>query len=364
MTEDEIDKLTTRLRAVSGRPMDASSPVLHTELEEFGVRVCGIRPPSTYRGTGFAFRRRKSEPWTLAEMINVGMLDSKTAGLLSYLIDGQNSLLITGPRSSGKTSLLTSLLLEIPQNMRIIIIEDTPEIPIDALRDLGFKIEHMKTEAFSKGFELSTEDALRTSLRLGESVLVIGEVRGKEARALFEAMRVGASGNVVIGTIHGSSSYDTWDRVVNDLGVPSTSFKAVDSIINLGTIRKGDSVKRDKRLLDITEVGKDWINDPKKQMKPVVEYNRRSNRWKVKNNNATIRKIAEMKGLGLHKMKRNLETRGKIKNDLVKAVKKNPKTITAKFVVSSNNKFIELASKTDNYNKVYREWKKWFNSVI
>ncbi|MFQ5647986.1 MAG: ATPase, T2SS/T4P/T4SS family, partial [Candidatus Aenigmatarchaeota archaeon] len=177
MTRDEIDKLSARLRAMSGRPFDASTPVLHAELEDFGVRVCGICQPSTYRGTGFAFRRRKNKPWTLPEFINARMIDAQTAGLLSFLLDGQNSLLITGPRSSGKTSLLTSLLLEIPQNLRIILIEDTPEIPVHALKKLGFKIEHLKTEAFAKGFELSTTDALRTSLRLGDSVLVIGEVK-------------------------------------------------------------------------------------------------------------------------------------------------------------------------------------------
>lgn len=365
MTDDEIDKLTTRLRAISGRPMDASSPVLHAELEEFGVRVCGIRPPSTYRGTGFAFRRRKTEPWTLTELMSVGMLDGKTAGFLSYLIDGQNSLLITGPRSSGKTSLLTALLLEIPQNFRIIVIEDTPEIPIDSLRKLGFKIEHMKTEAFAKGFELSTEDALRTSLRLGDSVLVIGEVRGREARALFEAMRVGASGNVVLGTIHGSSAYDTWDRVVNDLGVPPTSFKALNNIITLGTIRFGDSMSRQKKLLDIVEIGKNWKDDPKRQMKTIVEYNRRTHRWRTRFSfSRTVRKISESKCQSLHKAKRSLEVRTRIKKELLNASKKNPELISAKYVVAANNKFIEIASKTDNYSRVYREWVKWLRSVI
>ncbi|MEM7814806.1 MAG: type II/IV secretion system ATPase subunit, partial [Candidatus Aenigmatarchaeota archaeon] len=228
MTAAELDKLATRIRMVSGRPLDASSPVLHAELENLGVRVAGICPPSTYDGTGFAFRRRKSSPWTLPEFVQAGMLDAKTAGLLSFLVDGQCTMLITGARASGKTSLLSALLLEVPQSTRIIVIEDTPEIPVETLHKHGFKIEHLKTEAWAKGFELSAEDALRTSLRLGESTLVLGEVRGPEARALFEAMRIGAAGNVVLGTIHGSSAYDTWDRVVNDLGVPSSSFKAVD----------------------------------------------------------------------------------------------------------------------------------------
>ncbi|HLD42004.1 MAG TPA: ATPase, T2SS/T4P/T4SS family, partial [archaeon] len=106
ITNEEIEKLSTRLRALSKRPLDASSPVLHTELEDLGVRVCGICEPSTYKGTGFAFRKRKPVPWTLAELVDAKMLNSEAAGFLSYLAENQNSILITGPRSSGKTSLL------------------------------------------------------------------------------------------------------------------------------------------------------------------------------------------------------------------------------------------------------------------
>ena len=65
---------------------------------------------------------------------------------------------------------------------------------------------------------------------MGDSA-IIGEVRSKEAKVLYEAMRVGAAGNVVLGTIHADSAYAVWDRVVNDLGVPTTSFKATDLVV-------------------------------------------------------------------------------------------------------------------------------------
>ncbi len=358
VTKEEIDKLSTRLRAVSGRPFDSSSPVLHTELEEFGVRVCGICQPSTYRGTGFAFRRRKSNPWTLPEFISAGMMDAYTAGLLSFLIDGQNSMLITGPRASGKTSLMTALMLEMQQNSRVILIEDTPEIPVDSMRSMGFKVEHLKTEAFAKGFELSTEDALRTSLRLGESILVIGEVRGKEARALFEAMRVGAAGNVVLGTVHGSGPYDTWDRVVNDLGVPSTSFKAVDMIISTGAIRFGEDTKRHRRLLNISEVGKGWKAEPK--FSNMVEYKRSGNSWKATlASSETIRKVADVKGLTLKQAMENISVRARIKQDLAELGKKGPELMGAGWTVRANNEFFRLASGTTDYKEVYAKWSKW-----
>ena len=364
VTKSEIERLSTRLRSVSGRPLDASAPVLHTEMEEFGVRVCGVTQPSTYRGTGFAFRRRKSEPWTLSQFMERGMLDGKTAGLLSFLLDGQNSLLVTGPRSSGKTSLMTALLLEIPQNLRIILIEDTPEIPVEAMKELGFKIEHLKTEAFAKGFELTAEDALRTSLRLGESVLVLGEVRGPEARALFEAMRVGAAGNVVLGTIHGSSPYDTWDRVVNDLGVPNTSFKAVDLVLSTGTIRFGDNIRRHRRLLRVTEVGDKWTKEPK--FRDLVSYTRKGDKWKVDiKGGEKLAKATAMKGLGMKKIQENIAVRARMKEDLVRMAKRlgKPELTGPEWTVRANNRFFKLASESSDYARVYRKWAKWLKET-
>ncbi len=366
MSKDGIEKLSTRLRAISGRPMDASSPVLHAEIEEFGVRVAGITEPSTYKGVGFAFRRRKSSPWTLTEFVAAGMLDPMAAGLLSFVIDGKCSVLVVGPRASGKTSMLTAMLLEIPQSTRIILIEDTPEIPVSSLYGLGFKIEHLKTEAFAKGFELSTEDALRTSLRLGESTLVIGEVRGKEARALFEAMRVGAAGNVVLGTIHGSSAYDTWDRVVNDLGVPSSSFKAVDLIVTTGAIRHGEDLSRHRRLLGITEVGKNWTGEPDKAFHELLKYFRTGDKWKFANlkKSETIKKIAEVKGISVGDAIRNIKTRAKIKQTLVKFSKKYPDLTNSEWNTQSNIAYVRFFSGTKNYNKAFKKWLAWLKEKL
>ncbi len=358
VTKEEIEKLSTRLRALSKRPLDASSPVLHTELEDLGVRVCGICEPSTYRGTGFAFRKRKPIPWTLAELVHTKMLNSDAAGFLSYLAENQNSILITGPRSSGKTSLLTALIMEMPRSSRIILIEDTPEIPVEALRSLGFKIEHLKTEAFAKGFEISTEDALRTSLRLGDSILVIGEVRGKEAKALFEAMRIGASGNVVLGTIHGSNPYDTFDRVVNDLGVPKTSFKAVDFIVTAGLVKKGDSLSRKRRLLGISEVTKNWSEEPK--FRDLVSYSSYTDKWKTGlKKSEKLKLIASMKSLKFNEVLRGIKAKAQLKSDLVKLGKKSKKYLGPAYTVNSNSVFSKMAGETKNYKKITKDSSLW-----
>ena len=366
LSSEDLEKLSTRLRAVSGRPFDASSPVLHAELEDFGVRVAGIREPCTYSGTGFAFRRRKETPWTLGDFMRVGMLSPEAAGLLSFLMDGHASLLVVGPRSSGKTSLMTSLLLEVNQNNRIILIEDTPETPVAYLRGLGYKLEHLKIEAFAKGYELSAEDALRTSLRLGESILVLGEVRGQEAKALFEAMRVGAVGNVVIGTVHGSSPYDVWDRITNDLGVPSTSFKAADIILTTGLMRKGDSPERLRRLTGITEVLKDWHDEPK--FRELMTYRRGRDSLKIEDlwQSDTIRRIAQLKGFSKKQALDNIKARIDMRKALLKAAQKRPELLSAEWTVAANNAWLNAvkARKRTDYTKALASWKDWLESAM
>lgn len=373
-TYTQLEKLSSRFRAMSARPFDESSPVLHTALQELGVRVTGICEPLTFKGKGFAFRRHRPEPWTLASFVGVKMMDAKTAGLLSFLVDGQCSLLVTGSRGSGKTSLLSALIPEIPRKFRTIIIEDTPELPVQALKSVGYNIQHIQieptlSEKTEKGHEMTAEEALRTSLRLGESVLILGEVRGPEARVLFEAMRIGAAGNVVMGTVHGSSAYDTWDRIVNDLGVPSTSFKAADIIISTASLREEDITKRKRRLMSVTEVRKHWSRDPSKEkgFRDIVKYDRKRDSWKVEiGRSEVIKKIARMKGMTMQRVRENIETRATIISELASAFENVPleaEIRTWSHYLKLSEEQLKKKKKVD-HKKLRKEMKKWIKATF
>ena len=265
-TENEANGLISKLRAMSSRPFDEAHPVLDYDLPDLETRVAVIGPPLSPSSSAFAFRLHKLTPWTLEQFIDVNYINPLAAGLLSFFVDMQATTLISGSRGSGKTSLLQAIMLEIPQNSRIIVQEDTLEIPVTYMKDIGFNIQRLKTRSPISVSVTETEvdpaEALRTALRLGDSALVIGEVRSKEAKVLYEAMRVGAAGNVVLGTIHADSAYAVWDRVVNDLKVPTTSFKATDIIVVAKPIRFKGSLSRHRRVVEITEVKKHWNNDP------------------------------------------------------------------------------------------------------
>lgn len=268
-TQNEAESWASKLRMISGRPLDEANPILDTELELPGARtrVAVIGPPLNPSGLGYAFRRHRDKPWTLPLFVKTGMVNALAAGMLSFLIDGSRTMLIAGTRSAGKTSLLASLMIEIMRKYRIITVEDTLELPTNSLRNLGYNIQPMKVaSALTSGStEVSASEGIRSTLRLGDSSLIVGEVRSEEARALYEAMRVGALANVVAGTIHGDSPYGVFDRVCNDLQVPRTSFKATDLVVVANPIRSPDGLHRWRRVTQITEIRKDWNEDPSRE---------------------------------------------------------------------------------------------------
>ena len=265
-TPPESESWASKLRLISGRPLDEANPILDTglELPNASARIAVIGPPLNPNGLAFAFRRHRDKPWTLPLFIKYRMVTPLAAGIMSFLIDGARTILVAGTRSAGKTSFLSSLLVEIMRRYRLITVEDTLELPTGSLRQLGYNIQPMKVaSALTRGTsEVTAAEGIRTTLRMGDSSLIVGEVRSDEARALYEAMRVGALANVVAGTIHGDSPYGVFDRVVNDLNVPRTSFKATDIIIVANPIRSPDGLHRWRRITQITEIRKHWEEDP------------------------------------------------------------------------------------------------------
>ena len=269
-SREDAESWASKFRLISGRPLDEANPVLDTELDlpDARARAAIVTSPLNPHGLAFAFRRHRDKPWTFALFVNNGMMNAMAAGLLSFLIDSGRSIIFGGTRSSGKTSLLGSALIELMRRHRVLTIEDTLELPGRAMRHLGFNIQQMKVRSAltQGGTEMGAEEGIRTALRMGDSALIVGEIRSQEAKALYEAMRIGALANVVAGTIHGDSPYGVFDRVVNDLEVPTTSFKATDIIVISNPIRTPDGLHSVRRVLSITEVRKHWTKDPNQEM--------------------------------------------------------------------------------------------------
>ncbi|MFT4309843.1 MAG: ATPase, T2SS/T4P/T4SS family [Candidatus Woesearchaeota archaeon] len=265
-SDELLNYLSTRLKISTGRPLNRAQTQLDGEIsiENQRARVAAIIEPFSVFGTGFSIRKHREQPWTLPLFMSNNTVNEWFAGLMSFMITHGRTFLTAGPRGSGKTSLLGSLILEILPKYRIITIEDTQELPIKYYRSMGYDILPLKVRSalLQEGLEMPFDTGLRTSLRLGDSALIIGEVRSKEASVLYEAMRIGAMSNTVGGTIHADNPYGVYDRVVNDLGVPKGSFKATDIIIIQKLIKSPTGLGRERRVVSVTEVLKHWDNEP------------------------------------------------------------------------------------------------------
>jgi len=385
-SQEDVDSWAAKFRMISGRPLDEANPILDTQLEigKIRARISIIQRPLSPDGLAYAIRRHREEPWTLPLFIHNKMINSFAAGLLSFLIDGSRTLLVAGTRSSGKTSLLGSLMLEIIPKYRIIVIEDTLELPVESLRKLKYDILRMKVRSalLKTTTEVSADDGIRTSLRLGDSSLIIGEVRSVEAKALYEAMRVGALANVVAGTIHGASPYGVFDRVVNDLGVPATSFKATDIIAVANPIKTPDGLHSWRRVTQISEVRKHWQKDPleEKGFVDLLKYNIETDELEptpdlINGDSEILKNIAaNVKGWAGNwdAVYDNILLRAKIKKELVDVAGKidNNQMLEAEFSTASNHAFHRISDQIRTEvglpvsERVFPEWQKWLNEAI
>ncbi len=257
MVEDrEVDNLVNILRRESGLRFCRSNPVLETDFKEFDARVTVIGYPMSPNGNALAIRKHSVRPWTLSRLISNGTIDARTAGILSYLVNNRTTILVCGARGAGKSSLLSALMFEFPLSQRILTIEDTIELPGDELRRNGFKIQSMLLDSKPGRDQLSrAEEALRVSLRMGESAIVLGEVRGDEARTLYQSMRAGRAGSAIMGTIHGDSAESVFKRVVYDMGISPEAFMATDVIVTLGTVKDRRTGHLIRKVSEIVSTG-------------------------------------------------------------------------------------------------------------
>ena len=385
-TKEEAESWATRFRIQSGRPLDEANPVLDTETEVEGgrARVAVIQENLSPEGLAFAFRRHRSRAWTLPLFVHNGMVSPLAAALISFIVDGNRSVLFAGTRGAGKSSLLSASMLEIMKSHRIVTVEDTLELPVPQMNDLGYNIERMKSRSVITQVEneMGADDAIRTSLRLGDSALVIGEVRSEEAQALYEAMRVGAVANFVGGTIHGEDAYSVFDRVVNDLGVPRTSFKATDIVVQVNKIESPGGMETYRRVTGITEVRKEWEDDPQEENAFVDLMRYDSNKDKlvptdtlINGESLILNRIAE----NIKEWKNNWEAvwnNIQLRKDIKKAqVEKyeetgNDELLEAEFTVKANQQFHIIAEKVNqeygeqDRERIFNRWEEWLDQQV
>lgn len=206
----DASKLRTGLEVIAnnlGKKLDEDNPLLHAQLPD-GSRLAAVIPPVVRPAPALVVRKFTSRHFTVDDLIARGSLTRPLADFLEAQIRAGKTLLISGGTGSGKTTLLRILANAIPDNERIVVIEDTSELGIQKPNILATECQ---TDTFKA--KITFDDLLKSALRWRPDRIILGEVRGTEARTLLDSLNTGHSGS--LATIHASSAAKALRRFAN-----------------------------------------------------------------------------------------------------------------------------------------------------
>ena len=205
--ESHLRRIINKMVGQIGRRIDESSPMVDARLPD-GSRVNAIIPPLSLSGPIVTIRKFHHRRFFLDDLISVGTLSEQAAEFLKLCIRAELNILISGGTGTGKTTLLNALSESIPDNQRIVTIEDAAELSLKQHHVL--RLEGRPKNIEGEG-EITIRDLVRNSLRMRPDRIIVGEVRGPEALDMLQAMNTGHDGS--LSTVHCNSPRDALARV-------------------------------------------------------------------------------------------------------------------------------------------------------
>jgi pilus assembly protein CpaF len=218
--QDQLRKAVNAIaRLISRREADEKNPILEARLPD-GSRIAAMMPPIV-QGITLTIRKFRENWFSLDELVENGMVPRTTADILRHAIDEHSNILVSGATGAGKSTLMKALLDLIPRGERIVLIEDTAEIPL----------KHQNRGRFEARSGVTIRELVKASLRHRPDRLIVGEVRDGAAYDLLQALNTGQLGS--LSTLHASSARNALSRLARlalqaEVGLP---FVAVQSEI-------------------------------------------------------------------------------------------------------------------------------------
>ena len=226
-----------------GRLVDAEHPILDARLPD-GSRVAVMLPPAARAGVCMSIRRFPKERLTVERLLAVGAMTPSSCDFLRACVLGKRNLVVAGGTGSGKTSMLNALSSFVPEEERILVLEDSSELQL--MQEHTVYMEAIPADVRGRG-AVSIRDLLRASLRMRPDRIVVGECRGGEALDLIQAMTSGHGGS--LSTVHATYPHDTVQRLetlclMSDIGLPLGALRqqiasAVNVIVQTGRFNDG-----------------------------------------------------------------------------------------------------------------------------
>jgi flagellar protein FlaI len=250
-SEQELDSFLVRLCQISGKQISIFSPIVDGKLPD-GSRLQATLARTVTNGSTFTIRKFKETPLTPVDLIDFNSMSTEMAAYFWMAIEDGASILFCGGTASGKTTALNALMLFIPSSHKIISIEDTREVNIPHKNWIaGTTRKGFAASDESKtGKDIDMFDLIRAALRQRPRVIIVGEVRGKEAYSLFQAM---ATGHTAYATVHASTIHTLIQRLENPpIELPRALLTSLDVIVFQNAVDIGGKMVR--RMTSVTEI--------------------------------------------------------------------------------------------------------------
>ncbi|MDK2974746.1 MAG: archaeal flagellar protein FlaI [Methanofollis sp.] len=302
----ELDSFVTKLAQRAGKYISIAEPMLDATMSDGSRIQMTLGREVTAHGSTFTIRKFKDEPISPTDLIEWGTFSPLSIAFLWLAVEAGNSAIFAGGTASGKTTSLNAISLFIPPQAKIVSLEDTRELKLPHPN----WIPSVTRDSFDTGGkgEIDMYELLRAALRQRPEYIIVGEVRGKEAQTLFQAM---STGHVTYATIHADSVASVVHRLENPpLNVPRNMLTALNLVcVQVQARVGGQRIRRNKQIIEILDI------DPRTNeliTNEVFSWHQATDEIRYSGKSYVLESIMETRGWSEARMREELKRRQEI----------------------------------------------------
>lgn len=292
LSREELEKVIRRLTYRAGKEASVAQPIVEGILNPEGYRIHVVLDVVSMSGHSFTIRKFRETPYTILELINNGTLSPGVATLLWIAAENKQGMIFYGPTGSGKTTLMNAVAMLLPPELKIVTAEDTPEIRLPFHDNWVSMVTRLSSDAYVQSVTLQAQ--VESAMRQRPDILILGEIRSREAYSFFQAVSTGHGG---LTTIHAENVESLVRRLVAPpMSVPKALVASTKLFIQIQRFVLHKNVVR--KVTYVHEVEDYNPSTDTITVKSVAVWDRYNDKWRIDiKNSKTLDSIANLQVL-------------------------------------------------------------------